>query len=70
VQTFTAEQVERIAKSMALATEDEVKDLRRTVRRLEEEVSRLRHDDEDAEPRAPRPARPAAAKKRAAKERD
>lgn len=41
VQTFTSEQVERLAKAMQLATEDEVRDLRRTVRRLEEEVSRL-----------------------------
>ena len=41
VQTFTHEQVEKLAKSMALATEDEVKDLKRTVRRLEEEVARL-----------------------------
>jgi hypothetical protein len=41
VQTFTAEQVERLAKAMSLATEDEVKDLKRTVRRLEEEIARL-----------------------------
>jgi hypothetical protein len=41
-QTFAKEQVEGIAKAMALATEGEVKDLRRTVRRLEEEVSRLK----------------------------
>jgi hypothetical protein len=44
MQTFTTEQVERLAKAMALATEDEVKDLRRTVRRLEEEVTRLQRD--------------------------
>ena len=42
VQTFTQEQVERLAKSMALATEDEVKDLKRTVRRLEEELTRMK----------------------------
>jgi cell division protein FtsB len=41
VQNFTAEQVERLAKAMSLATEDEVKDLKRTVRRLEEEIARL-----------------------------
>jgi cell division FtsZ-interacting protein ZapD len=46
VQTFTQENVERLAKAMALATEDEVKDLKRTVRRLEEEVSRLQRDRE------------------------
>jgi len=44
VQTFTQDNVEKIAKAMALATEDEVKDLRRTVRRLEEEMSRLQRD--------------------------
>jgi hypothetical protein len=41
VQTFTTEQVERLAKAMSLATEDEVKDLKRTVRRLEEELARM-----------------------------
>src|SRR5580693_8069598 len=45
VQTFTQEQVERLVKSMALATEDEVKDLKRTVRRLEEEMARMKHAD-------------------------
>ena len=44
VQSFTNEQAEKIAKAMALATEDEVKDLQRTVRRLEEEVARLQKD--------------------------
>jgi cell division FtsZ-interacting protein ZapD len=46
VQTFTQENVEKVAKAMALATEDEVKDLKRTVRRLEEEVSRMQRDRE------------------------
>jgi len=46
VQTFTKEQVETIAKAMALATEAEVKDLKRTVRRLEEEIARLQRDSE------------------------
>src|ERR1700722_9268362 len=45
VQSFTHEQVERLAKSMALATEDEVKDLKRTVRRLEEELTRMKNSD-------------------------
>ena len=44
VQTFTKEQVEGIAKAMALATENEVSDLKRTVRKLEEEVARLQKD--------------------------
>ena len=41
VTSFTNEQIEKLAKAMSLATEDEVKDLKRQVRRLEEEVSRL-----------------------------
>jgi hypothetical protein len=41
-QTFARDQLETIAKAMALATEGEVKDLRRTVRKLEEEVAKLR----------------------------
>ncbi|MDB4944886.1 MAG: hypothetical protein JWP97_4420 [Labilithrix sp.] len=41
VSTFTNEQVEKLAKAMSLATEDEVKDLKRQIRRLEEEVTRL-----------------------------
>lgn len=44
VQTFTNDQVEKLAKAMSLATEDEVKDLKRQIRRLEEEVSRLEKD--------------------------
>jgi len=47
VQSFGNDQVEKIAKAMALATEDEVNDLKRTVRSLEEEVSRLRRERED-----------------------
>src|SRR5580698_5505923 len=50
VQSFTHEQVERLAKSMALATEDEVKDLKRTVRRLEEELARMKNDGKKALP--------------------
>lgn len=41
VQTFTSDQVEKLAKAMSLATEDEVKDLKRQIRRLEEEIARL-----------------------------
>ncbi len=47
VQTFGNEQVEKIAKAMALATEDEVNDLKRTVRSLEEEVAHLRKEREE-----------------------
>ena len=41
-QTFAREQVEHIAKAMALATEGEVRDLQRTVRKLEEELARIK----------------------------
>ena len=40
--TFTTEQKETFAKSMGLATSDEVRDLRRTVTSLEQTVARLR----------------------------
>jgi hypothetical protein len=47
VQTFTNEHVEKLAKAMSLATEDEVNDLKRQIRRLEEEIARLeKHDRE------------------------
>jgi hypothetical protein len=41
-QTFAREQAESVAKAMALATEAEVKDLRRMVRKLEDELRELR----------------------------
>jgi hypothetical protein len=44
VQSFGNEQIEKLAKAMSLATEDEVNDLKRQIRRLEEEVSRLEKD--------------------------
>jgi cell division FtsZ-interacting protein ZapD len=46
-QTFAKDQVEAIAKAMALATEGEVKDLKRTVRKLEEEMARMQKDQKD-----------------------
>ncbi len=42
VQTFTAEQKESVAKSFGLVTQDELRDLRRTVTSLEQTVARLR----------------------------
>jgi hypothetical protein len=42
VNTFTTEQTERFASMMRLATAQEVKDMKRTVKNLEAEVSRLR----------------------------
>ncbi len=47
-QTYAREQLENVAKAMALATEGEMKDLRRTVRKLEEEVARLRAEGQPA----------------------
>lgn len=47
-QTFAKDQVEAIAKAMALATEGEVKDLKRTVRKLEEEMARLQKDTKES----------------------
>jgi len=44
VQSFTDEQIAKLAKAMSLATEDEVKDLKRQVRRLEEELTRLERE--------------------------
>lgn len=41
VSTFTAEQKELFAKSMGLATQDEVRDLKRTVAALERTVAKL-----------------------------
>jgi polyphosphate kinase 2 (PPK2 family) len=46
VSTFAQEQSNRVAKVMALATEQEVKDLRRTVRSLEEQLSELRKQND------------------------
>jgi hypothetical protein len=55
-QTFAKQQAENVAKAMALVTQDEVKDLRRTVRKLEDELSRLKRSSErpGAEPKTPR----------------
>ncbi len=41
VESFTAEQKETFAKSMGLATQDEVRDLKRTVASLERAVAKL-----------------------------
>ncbi|MEP7123517.1 MAG: hypothetical protein ABJE95_21495 [Byssovorax sp.] len=41
VDTFTTEQKEHFAKAMGLASQDEVRDLKRTVTALEREVARL-----------------------------
>ena len=41
LSTFTAEQKERFAKEMGLATQDEVQDLKRTIASLEDTIRRL-----------------------------
>ncbi len=58
-QTFAKEQVETIAKAMALATEGEVKDLRRTVRKLEEELARMKAEQK-GDAATDRPSKPRA----------
>ena len=45
VQSFTKDQLETVAKAMALATEGEVKDLKRTVRKLEDEIAKMKDKD-------------------------
>ena len=47
VNTFTTEQTERFAKTMRLATAQELKDLKRTVKNLEADVARLKKQLED-----------------------
>jgi hypothetical protein len=42
VSSKAQEQADRFAKAMSLATEQEVKDLRRTVRSLEEQLAELK----------------------------
>jgi hypothetical protein len=42
-QTLGKGLVENVARTMALATEAEVKDLRRTVRKLEDEMAQLKN---------------------------
>jgi len=42
IDGFTKEHAERFAKRMSLATADEVKDLRRTIRSLEDQIAELK----------------------------
>lgn len=45
VQQFTSDQIAALAKKLNLASEDEVAQLRRTVRRLEEDLARKSRPD-------------------------
>ena len=42
IDGFTKEHAEKFAKRMSLATSDDVRDLRRTVRALEDEIATLK----------------------------
>jgi hypothetical protein len=44
IDGFTKEQAEKFAKRMSLATSDDVRDLKRTVRSLEDKVAELKRD--------------------------
>lgn len=44
VSSFTSEQVEKIAKATKLASGQEVEDLKRQVRRLEDELDEMRRE--------------------------
>ena len=44
IDGFTKEQAEKFAKRMSLATADEVRDLKRTVRALEDEIAVLKRN--------------------------
>src|SRR5579864_8471323 len=55
-QAFAKQQTDNVARVMALATHDEVKDLQRTVHKLEAELARMKRasDRPAAEPKTPR----------------
>jgi len=44
IDGFTKEQAEKFAKKMSLATADEVRDLKRTVRSLEDQLAALKRN--------------------------
>jgi hypothetical protein len=44
IDGFTKEQAERFAKRMSLATQEEVRDLKRTIRSLEDQIAELKRD--------------------------
>jgi len=44
IDGFTKEHAEKFAKRMSLATADEVRDLKRTIRSLEDQIAELKRD--------------------------
>jgi hypothetical protein len=44
IDGFTKEQAEKFAKRMSLATQEEVRDLKRTIRSLEDQIAELKRD--------------------------
>jgi hypothetical protein len=44
IDGFTKEHAEKFAKKMSLATADEVRDLKRTIRSLEDQISELKRN--------------------------
>lgn len=52
LQTFTNDRIDQIARTLNLATEEEVKDLRRQVRRLEDDLTRLERINENQKGRS------------------
>jgi hypothetical protein len=47
IDGFTKEQAEKFAKRMSLATAEEVRDLKRTIRSLEDQIAELKRDARD-----------------------
>jgi hypothetical protein len=44
IDGFTKDQAEKFAKRMSLATQEEVRDLKRTIRSLEDQIAELKRD--------------------------
>lgn len=44
VRSFTQDQIDKLTRALSLATEEEVSDLRRQIRRLEDELARLERE--------------------------
>lgn len=49
VEGLVDQQVEKLAKSLQLATRDEVRELQRALRRIEEQMDRKAHEPENGE---------------------